>query len=88
MNTSNSSVVQHGPTMGTQTFIEILLAIFLPPVGVFLRYGLGVMLSLLLTLSFAFLFGIDYDKCYNETLFLTIAFWILYILIVALIRDG
>jgi hypothetical protein len=28
--------------MATATFIEVLLAIFLPPVGVFLRYGCGV----------------------------------------------
>ena len=28
--------------MGTATFVEVLLAIFLPPVGVFLRYGCGV----------------------------------------------
>ncbi|XP_023916745.2 low temperature-induced protein lt101.2-like [Quercus suber] len=28
--------------MGSQTFIEVLLAILLPPMGVFLRYGCGV----------------------------------------------
>ena len=28
--------------MGTATFIDILLAILLPPLGVFLRYGCGV----------------------------------------------
>lgn len=28
--------------MGSETFVEILLAILLPPVGVFLRYGIGV----------------------------------------------
>ena len=28
--------------MGTATFVEVLLAILLPPVGVFLRYGCGV----------------------------------------------
>jgi uncharacterized membrane protein YqaE (UPF0057 family) len=28
--------------MGSETFLEILLAILLPPVGVFLRYGIGV----------------------------------------------
>ncbi|KAF7113538.1 hypothetical protein RHSIM_RhsimUnG0117800 [Rhododendron simsii] len=27
--------------MGTATLVEILLAIFLPPVGVFLRFGCG-----------------------------------------------
>ncbi|KAG2541581.1 low temperature-induced protein lt101.2-like [Panicum virgatum] len=38
--------------MGTATFVEVLLAIFLPPVGVFLRYGCGVefWLDLLLTI--------------------------------------
>ncbi|GMY14696.1 low temperature-induced protein lt101.2-like [Fagus crenata] len=38
--------------MGSQTFIEVLLAILLPPVGVFLRYGCGVefWIDLLLTL--------------------------------------
>jgi hypothetical protein len=28
--------------MASATFLEVLLAIFLPPVGVFLRYGCGV----------------------------------------------
>lgn len=28
--------------MGSETFLEVLLAILLPPVGVFLRYGCGV----------------------------------------------
>ncbi|XP_030924258.1 low temperature-induced protein lt101.2-like [Quercus robur] len=38
--------------MGSQTFIEVLLAILLPPVGVFLRYGCGVefWIDLVLTL--------------------------------------
>ncbi|KAB1212213.1 hypothetical protein CJ030_MR5G024981 [Morella rubra] len=27
--------------MGSETFLEVLLAILLPPVGVFLRYGCG-----------------------------------------------
>ncbi|KAG2552726.1 low temperature-induced protein lt101.2-like [Panicum virgatum] len=38
--------------MGTATFVEVLLAILLPPVGVFLRYGCGVefWLDLLLTI--------------------------------------
>ena len=31
-----------GRAMGTATFLEVLLAILLPPVGVFLRYGCGV----------------------------------------------
>ncbi|XAR69039.1 hypothetical protein NMG60_11000491 [Bertholletia excelsa] len=38
--------------MGTATILEILLAIFLPPAGVFLRYGLEVefWIDLLLTI--------------------------------------
>jgi hypothetical protein len=28
--------------MGSETFLEILLAILLPPLGVFLRFGIGV----------------------------------------------
>ncbi|KAI3691946.1 hypothetical protein L6452_31749 [Arctium lappa] len=27
--------------MGAETFVEIILAIILPPIGVFLRYGCG-----------------------------------------------
>ncbi|CAL5419995.1 unnamed protein product [Camellia sinensis] len=33
--------------MGSATFLEILLAIVLPPVGVFFRYGIGVYPDLL-----------------------------------------
>ncbi|KAI6676451.1 hypothetical protein NL676_037247 [Syzygium grande] len=38
--------------MGSETFLEIILAILLPPVGVFLRYGCGVefWIDLLLTI--------------------------------------
>ncbi|CAN6284650.1 hypothetical protein GQ55_9G515000 [Panicum hallii var. hallii] len=38
--------------MATATFVEVLLAIFLPPVGVFLRYGCGMefWIDLLLTI--------------------------------------
>ncbi|GJM94445.1 hypothetical protein GQ55_3G095400 [Panicum hallii var. hallii] len=38
--------------MGSETFLEILLAILLPPLGVFLRYGIGVefWICLLLTI--------------------------------------
>ncbi|RVW41233.1 Low temperature-induced protein lt101.2 [Vitis vinifera] len=37
--------------MGSRTFLEIILAILLPPVGVFLRYGCGIefWIDLLLT---------------------------------------
>lgn len=38
-------------SMGSETFLEVLLAILLPPVGVFLRYGCGVIL-LTQTLNF------------------------------------
>ncbi|CAI0442867.1 unnamed protein product [Linum tenue] len=39
--------------MGSETFLEVILAILLPPVGVFLRYGCGQVefwIALLLTL--------------------------------------
>ncbi|KAK4578914.1 hypothetical protein RGQ29_028829 [Quercus rubra] len=38
--------------MGSETFIEVILAILLPPVGVFLRYGCEVefWIDLLLTI--------------------------------------
>ncbi|KAL8557654.1 hypothetical protein ACS0TY_004933 [Phlomoides rotata] len=47
--------------MGSETFLEVILAIFLPPVGVFLRYGLGVefWIDLLLTIL-GYLPGIIY----------------------------
>ncbi|XP_072085494.1 salt stress-induced hydrophobic peptide ESI3 isoform X1 [Arachis hypogaea] len=47
--------------MGAETFLEIVLAIFIPPVGVFLRYGCGVefWIDLVLTLL-GYLPGIIY----------------------------
>ncbi|XP_021906583.1 salt stress-induced hydrophobic peptide ESI3 [Carica papaya] len=38
--------------MGSETFLEVVLAILIPPVGVFLRYGCGVefWIDLLLTI--------------------------------------
>ncbi|WRX11820.1 Proteolipid membrane potential modulator - like 3 [Theobroma cacao] len=38
--------------MGSETFLEVILAILIPPVGVFLRYGCGVefWIDLLLTI--------------------------------------
>ncbi|XP_021968862.1 salt stress-induced hydrophobic peptide ESI3 [Helianthus annuus] len=40
------------PKMGTATIVEIILAIILPPLGVFLRYAIGVefWICLLLTI--------------------------------------
>uniref|UniRef100_A0A7N0UCN5 Uncharacterized protein n=1 Tax=Kalanchoe fedtschenkoi TaxID=63787 RepID=A0A7N0UCN5_KALFE len=38
--------------MGNETFLEVILAIFLPPVGVFLRYGFGAEFWIDLVLSF------------------------------------
>ncbi|KAK7847768.1 hydrophobic protein rci2a, partial [Quercus suber] len=35
-------LIKQTKNMGSQTFIEVLLAILLPPMGVFLRYGCGV----------------------------------------------
>ncbi|KAG4930941.1 hypothetical protein AAZX31_17G175000 [Glycine max] len=37
--------------MGSETFLEVILAILLPPVGVFLRYGCGVELWIDLVLT-------------------------------------
>ncbi|CAN6581087.1 unnamed protein product [Malus baccata var. baccata] len=47
--------------MGSETFLEVLCAIFLPPVGVFIRYGCGVefWIAVLLTL-FGYIPGIIY----------------------------
>ncbi|BAF16420.1 low temperature-induced protein lt101.2 [Oryza sativa Japonica Group] len=47
--------------MGSETFLEILLAILLPPLGVFLRYGIGMefWIALLLTIL-GYLPGIIY----------------------------
>ncbi|KAJ1695531.1 hypothetical protein LUZ63_012229 [Rhynchospora breviuscula] len=42
--------------MGSETFIEVLLAILLPPIGVFLRYGCGVSNLFLSSTFFFFLF--------------------------------
>ncbi|QCD91862.1 Proteolipid membrane potential modulator [Vigna unguiculata] len=38
--------------MGSETFIEVILAILIPPLGVFLRYGCGIefWIDLVLTL--------------------------------------
>ncbi|KMS95518.1 hypothetical protein BVRB_007580 [Beta vulgaris subsp. vulgaris] len=38
--------------MGSETFVEVILAILLPPLGVFLRYGIAVefWICLLLTI--------------------------------------
>ncbi|CAF1703503.1 hypothetical protein F2Q70_00009656 [Brassica cretica] len=47
--------------MGTATFIDILLAILLPPLGVFLRYGCGVEFWICLVLTLlGYLPGIIY----------------------------
>nr|XP_019706219.1 salt stress-induced hydrophobic peptide ESI3 [Elaeis guineensis] len=47
--------------MGSATFLEVLLAILLPPLGVFLRHGCGVefWIDLLLTI-FGYIPGIIY----------------------------
>ncbi|XP_057831649.2 low temperature-induced protein lt101.2 [Cryptomeria japonica] len=47
--------------MGSATFIEVLLSIFLPPLGVFLRYGCAVEFWIDLLLTFlGFIPGIIY----------------------------
>ncbi|XP_042416795.1 low temperature-induced protein lt101.2-like [Zingiber officinale] len=47
--------------MGSATFVEVILALLLPPLGVFLRYGCGVQfwIDLLLTI-FGYIPGIVY----------------------------
>ncbi|KAF0924007.1 hypothetical protein E2562_008355 [Oryza meyeriana var. granulata] len=40
------SISEGSEVMGSETFLEILLAILLPPLGVFLRYGIGVIINL------------------------------------------
>ncbi|XP_074301708.1 hydrophobic protein RCI2A-like [Silene latifolia] len=47
--------------MGETTFVEVILAIFVPPLGVFIRFGTGVetWICLVLTL-FAYIPGIIY----------------------------
>ncbi|XP_019058453.1 PREDICTED: low temperature-induced protein lt101.2-like [Tarenaya hassleriana] len=47
--------------MGDAAFIDILLAIFLPPVGVFLRFGIKVEFWICLVLTlFGYIPGIVY----------------------------
>ncbi|KAG7027999.1 Low temperature-induced protein [Cucurbita argyrosperma subsp. argyrosperma] len=47
--------------MGSATFVEVLIAIFIPPLGVFLRYGIGVEFWIDLVLTFlGYLPGIIY----------------------------
>ncbi|XP_052187511.1 low temperature-induced protein lt101.2-like [Diospyros lotus] len=38
--------------MGSETFLEVILAVLLPPAGVFLRYGLAVEFWIDLLLTF------------------------------------
>ncbi|CAI0394309.1 unnamed protein product [Linum tenue] len=47
--------------MGSMTFLEVILAILIPPVGVFLRFGCGVefWIDLLLTM-FGYIPGMVY----------------------------
>jgi len=42
--------------MGSETFVEVILAILLPPVGVFLRYGCGVSIFLFSFLLFLLIY--------------------------------
>lgn len=37
--------------MSTATFVDIIIAILLPPLGVFLRFGCGVYLSIFLLIT-------------------------------------
>ncbi|GLT88907.1 hypothetical protein SLE2022_069150 [Rubroshorea leprosula] len=53
-----------GVHMGSETFLEVILAILLPPVGVFMRYECGVefWIDLLLTIL-GYIPGIIYAIC-------------------------
>ncbi|OAY38794.1 low temperature-induced protein lt101.2-like [Manihot esculenta] len=47
--------------MGAETFVEVILAIILPPIGVFLRYGCGIEFWIDLLLTFlGYLPGVVY----------------------------
>ncbi|KAH7298554.1 hypothetical protein KP509_25G049100 [Ceratopteris richardii] len=47
--------------MGTATFVEVILSILIPPVGVFLRYGCGLEFWICLVLTLlGYLPGIIY----------------------------
>ncbi|KAM7492128.1 hypothetical protein LguiA_035049 [Lonicera macranthoides] len=50
--------------MGVETFVEVILAIILPPLGVFLHYGCGVDFWIDLLLTFlGYVPGIIYALC-------------------------
>ena len=62
--------------MGSETFIEVLLAILLPPVGVFLRYGCGV--TILFSFSFSFcLYQIANVRLNNNIMCMAVSLYIL-----------
>ncbi|KAG9138900.1 hypothetical protein Leryth_007528 [Lithospermum erythrorhizon] len=47
--------------MGSETFVEVILAILIPPVGVFLRYGCRVQFWICVVLTlFGYIPGIIY----------------------------
>ncbi|XP_010668344.1 salt stress-induced hydrophobic peptide ESI3-like [Beta vulgaris subsp. vulgaris] len=50
--------------MGLQTVLELVLSIFVPPIGVFLRYGIKVEFWICLVLTLCgYLPGIVYAVC-------------------------
>jgi len=71
--------------MGSETFIEVILAILIPPLGVFLRYGCGVFtlslflipsLSLVVPFSmFLCFFLYIYFCCLIELIYVIFCFW-------------
>ena len=62
--------------MGSETFIEVLLAILLPPVGVFLRYGCGVMIFFSFSFSFC-LYQIANVRLNNNIMCMAVSLYIL-----------
>lgn len=45
--------------MGSATFVEVILAILLPPVGVFFRFGLGVFALNIFNTTYCVCFTLD-----------------------------
>ncbi|KAK8302589.1 hypothetical protein V6Z12_D04G097300 [Gossypium hirsutum] len=63
--------------MGSETLIEVILAILLPPVGVFLRYGLGVFhFPFLFLFIYIYIYILVYDVDYKMMMGWQVEFWI------------
>ncbi|KAG8369014.1 hypothetical protein BUALT_Bualt15G0106200 [Buddleja alternifolia] len=53
--------------MGTATFVDIIVAILLPPLGVFLKFGCEVIKSIIVIVSF--FYTVEFWICLVLTLF-------------------